>query len=209
MEQYELAFAAGKHTPGVIGGLRSGYKEARQLDKLLELDSRLTSLAPQNAALHCNFGLTLAQAGRLTEAIQQYHLAIELEPKNAEVFNNLGVAYYRQKDVRRAIDCYQQALDRNPDYAEAYYNLGGLLYQLNAIQDAIPLLETAVRLKPDYVRADFVLAKCYQAIHQDVEAARGGRGGAEGRPSNAPGLRRGGNRKVAGERKECEVTDRA
>jgi len=177
IKELESAFAAGRRMPWVIQKLRDAYREAREIDKLLDFDSQLTSLFPSNSMFHYNYGLTLAQAGRLPEAIEQYQRAIKLDPTNAEAFNNLGAAYYYRRDIPRAVRCYQQALQCKPDYAEAHYNLGGLfyLYRADAIQDAIAHLEAAVSLKPDYVNAHFMLAKCYQVTRQNEKAVAEGR----------------------------------
>jgi len=175
VREFELAFAAGKRTPAIIEKLRKTYRDAREIDKLLDFDLRLTSLFPRNSMFHNNYGLTLAQTDRLPQAIKQYQLAIELEPQNAEAFNNLGAAYYLRGEVQPAAGCYRQALQCKPDYAEAHCNLGGLFYQMDAIQDAIPHLETAASLKPDYVKALFMLAKCYELVHQNEKAIAAGR----------------------------------
>jgi protein O-mannosyl-transferase len=170
IEQWESAFAAGYTSHRIVDKLRMTYQQARDVAKLSAFDSRLTSLVPNNAVYHNNFGLTLAQSGRLNEAIEQYQLAVKLDPKDAKALNNLGAAYYRCRNIPGALDCYQRALQCKPDYAEAHYNLGGLLYQVNAIPDAMAHLEAAVRSKPDYISALFMLAKSYQVAQQDEKA---------------------------------------
>jgi protein O-mannosyl-transferase len=170
VRQWELAVAAGWAPPRVVARLRETYRQSRDVDKLLALDSRLVELSPDSATAHYDLGVTLAQTGHLDRAIEQYRLAIKLDPQHARALNNLGAVYYRRREIKQAVDCYQRALQCQPDYAEAHYNLGGLLYQMDAIPEAIAHLEAAVRLKPDYASALFILAKSYQVAHQDQKA---------------------------------------
>jgi protein O-mannosyl-transferase len=174
IEQWESALAAGCATPEITDALGKKYREARDIDKLMSYYSRLTELYPDNSAFHDNFGMTLAQVGRLPEAIKQYRRAIELDPQNAEALNNLGVACYCRGDISQAVDCYQRALLCKPDYAEAHYNLAGVFYRTDAIPDAITHLEAAVRVRPDHGSAFFLLAKCYRLAHEDGKAVAAG-----------------------------------
>jgi protein O-mannosyl-transferase len=175
LEELEAAFAAGRRTPAIIDKLRSSYRQARDIDKLLAFDAEFVDVFPGNPVCHNNYGLTLFRAEKVEAAIEQFQQAIKLDSANAEAFNNLGVAYYMLGDIGKAGGCYEQALRCKPDYAEAHFNLGGLLHRAEAIPDAILHLEAAVKLKPDYVKAHFLLGKCYQIAHQDDKAVAAGR----------------------------------
>jgi protein O-mannosyl-transferase len=175
LEELEAAFAAGRRTPAIIEKLRSSYRQARDLDKLLAFDAELVDVFPGSPVYHNNYGLTLMRAEKVEAAIEQFQQAIKLDATNAEAFNNLGAVCYVLGDMGKAAGCYEQALRCKPDYAEAHYNLGGLLHRVDAIPDAIVHLEAAVTLKPDYVKAQVLLAKCYQIAHQDDKALAAGR----------------------------------
>ena len=170
IEQFESAFAVGKPTPDIIEKLRHAYRETGKIDKLLDFDSRLTTLFPRNPVFHNSFGLTLAQTGRLPEAIEQYRQAIELDPKNAETFNNLGAAYYRRGDIQRAMGCYQQALQCKPDYAEAFNNLGTAYYHRGDIQQAVGCYQRALQCNPDHAETHYNLGGLFYQMNAIPDA---------------------------------------
>jgi tetratricopeptide (TPR) repeat protein len=71
-----------------------------------------------------NYGIALAQEGRLDEAIDQYLASLKIDPNRPATRNNLGFAYFRKGMVDHAILQFQMAIALNPDYAEAHNNLG-------------------------------------------------------------------------------------
>ena len=108
---------------------------------------------PRSPRARTNFGLRLANQGRLREAIAEYREALRLQPSLAEAHNNLGVALAEQGGYDEAIVLYREALRVKPEYAEAWVNLGVAFSRLDRPEEAIAALRQALSLNPELVKA--------------------------------------------------------
>ena len=104
---------------------------------------------PINPRAYHTLGISLADAGRTSEAIAQYEAALRLKPDYAQAHNNLGIALASTGRGPEAIAQYEAALRLKPDYADAHSNLGVALARLGHTPEAIAQFEEALRLKPD------------------------------------------------------------
>ena len=80
-----------------------------------------------------NLANALKAQGRIEEAEQEYHKALQSAPRDYVTWYNLGNLYrdyYR--DTRRAAECYEKAIALNRKFAEPYLNLA--LLQLRSGQ---------------------------------------------------------------------------
>ena len=82
---------------------------------------------PNNWLAHYNLGVTLAQLGKLQEAVGQYEQVLRIEPHRAETHHNLGLALKQMGKAREAAEHYEEALRIKPDYSQALNNLAWLL----------------------------------------------------------------------------------
>ncbi|MEP7296177.1 MAG: tetratricopeptide repeat protein [Burkholderiales bacterium] len=87
---------------------------------------------PKDAQMRFVKGVMLADAKRVTEAIQVFEKIIEDYPDLAEPYNNLAVLYASAGDYAKARTTLEQALRTNPSYATAYENLGDVHVALAA-----------------------------------------------------------------------------
>ena len=101
----------------------------------------------------CSLGTTLAQEGRVPEAIHVFEKALRIKPDCAEAHNNLGATLGQAGKLPEAIDQYEQALRIKPDDADAHNNLGNALAQAGKVDEAIDQYEQALRIKPDDAEA--------------------------------------------------------
>jgi tetratricopeptide (TPR) repeat protein len=125
---------------------------------------------PNNARAHNDLGITLAQLGKVQEAIGQYEQALRIKVDYADAHNNLGLALREQGGLQEAIGHYEQALQINPNSAQAHNNLGLALVQLGRLQEAIGHYEQALRIKPDLAEPHYNLGVALQGAGQLQEA---------------------------------------
>jgi tetratricopeptide (TPR) repeat protein len=89
-------------------------------------------------------------AGKYTEAIEEYDRAIRVEPNYAQIYNNRGLAYYAKGDYDRAIADFNQAITLDPRYAEAYNNRGRTYYAKGDLDKALADYNQAITLNPEF-----------------------------------------------------------
>jgi tetratricopeptide (TPR) repeat protein len=107
----------------------------------------------QRAGVYNKEGYELFQAGKVSEALGQWEIALRIRPDYAEVHNKLGVALVQLGRVQEAIGHYEQALRISPNFADAHNNLGNVLLQAGKIEAAVGHYEQALRINPDYAEA--------------------------------------------------------
>ncbi|MFH1832054.1 MAG: tetratricopeptide repeat protein [bacterium] len=123
--------------------------------------------APGKARTHNNYGVALAEAGRIDDAIIAYKKAITLDAQYSDPLSNLAVAHSMKGDIESAIGCLKEAIRIFPDYAEAYNNLGSLLVQKKEYDAAEQMLDRAIKLRPYYGKAFYNKARMYEELGQD------------------------------------------
>jgi tetratricopeptide (TPR) repeat protein len=118
-----------------------------------ELSLWLDSLekSPQKARPHFMVGNALKKQGRLNEAMDHYHQALNFNPFYAKVHNNMGIVLFDQGKFNDAVDHYLQALRIKPDYIDLHNNMGNALFKLGRIEEAIEQYDEALRYKPNNV----------------------------------------------------------
>ena len=109
--------------------------------------------APAYWVPHMNLGLTMAQQGKIEEAISYYRESLRLNPNSAHTHNNLGVVLLERGQIGDAISHYIEALRLKSDYAETYNNLGVALFRLGDLDKAIARYRQALQLEPTFGKA--------------------------------------------------------
>jgi tetratricopeptide (TPR) repeat protein len=110
------------------------------------------AITKNNVVAHIMLGGTLADAGKLDEAIKNYREALAIIPNDtlaANVRCNLGNVLERVGQPAEAEKEYREALRIDPDFFLAHYNLGILFGRLGRREEAIEQFTIAMRLKPE------------------------------------------------------------
>lgn len=92
---------------------------------------RAVALRPDQPRLRNNYGVALAQTGRLDQAEQQFREAIRLRPGLPDPHASLARLLLMKNDVDGAIAEYEKALDCDPDFAVARQGLAAALDRKN------------------------------------------------------------------------------
>lgn len=115
-------------------------------------------------------GITLAQSGRLADAVEPLSTCVRLDPTRPVSHNNLGNVLKEVGQLAEAEVHYQEALHLKPDYAEAHCNLGATLQELERLSEAELSYQEAIRLKPDFAEAHNNLGTMFQELGRLSEA---------------------------------------
>ncbi|MFH1371967.1 MAG: tetratricopeptide repeat protein [Planctomycetota bacterium] len=109
-----------------------------------------TKVTEDNSRAETNYGIALAAAGRLDEAVLHLTSAIRKDPTNPEASNYLGKVFLNQGKYDEAIECFNELIELQPDSAEAYYNLGMALGMQGKNDDAIQCFSRTIALDPKF-----------------------------------------------------------
>jgi tetratricopeptide (TPR) repeat protein len=105
------------------------------------------------ALVHNNMGVSLAEEGKVKEAIYHYNEAIRLKPDYADAYNNKGTAYGKLKQYQLAIENFNKAIALKSGYVKAYYNRGTAYTYIGQYERAVESYSDAIRLNPGYIYA--------------------------------------------------------
>ena len=97
-------------------------------EKGIETYKKSLELKPDDAGIHNNLGLALAQDKKITDAQLELEKAVALEPASAcKYYFNLGAVEANAHQDDAAMVAFQKAIAGDPKCAEAYYQLGNAL----------------------------------------------------------------------------------
>jgi hypothetical protein len=96
------------------------------LAKTIEVQKRLTTERPNDAAVFNDLGNLLLMAQKPAEAEAAYRRALELEPDKVSALFNLGLLLQQRGDLKGAMPLYQRAVKVDPNHAWAHYQLGAV-----------------------------------------------------------------------------------
>jgi len=91
----------------------------------------------------------LRRTGRMAEALQAYHVALNLQPTNLALRNNIATLYMQRGDSTEALVRYRQILEEDSTFADTWLNLA-LYYARKGQKDrAEQSLQTAFQYGTD------------------------------------------------------------
>ena len=161
LEQFREALKIYPDDPHLHYDLAYTYDMKGMLDKTEYHLKEAIRLKPDYSEAYNYLGFIYFSRGKVEEAIQYYHKALENElymnPQIAH--NNLGLAYLSLKEYRKAMLHLEEAVRLVPDYAIAYNNLGKAYEGLGNYDKARFNYEQAVKYFPQYADAYLNLGK--------------------------------------------------
>jgi protein O-mannosyl-transferase len=125
---------------------------------------------PENFGAHNSLGNALFDAGRKTEAVQQYHESMRLEPNDPRSHYDLAAALLNMGQVQEAVGQFQETLRLNPDQPQAHDAYGLALMKLGQSPQAIEQDQAALRINPEFAEAHINLGVALGKSGQMSEA---------------------------------------
>ncbi|KAL3910667.1 MAG: hypothetical protein SGILL_007603 [Bacillariaceae sp.] len=125
-------------------------------------------------------GNAALQAGKISEAIQNYTKAINLDGANHVYFSNRSAAYLKKGDAHNALEDANSVIALNPQFAKGYSRKGAALHALKRYNDSIAAYKEGLEKFP----ADAGLKKGMEDVTREKDMPPGSGMGAGG---GAPG----------------------
>jgi tetratricopeptide (TPR) repeat protein len=117
-----------------------------------------------NYVAHNNLAYYLLDKGRLEEAFDHFHTAVELAPNNSDVHFGFAKVLREHGKLDEAIGQYEEAVRLTPSNSKAHNDLGTALRQKGRLDEAINQFQLAIKSDPGNESIDFNLARTfYQA----------------------------------------------
>ena len=102
--------------------------------------------------VHSQLGLALLQRNRLSEALNEFSIAIRIDPGKASTYLNRGGIEYQQGQLDAAASDFTRSLQIEQDPA-AYYWMGRTMEDKHDLRAAATAYQFALRGKPDIMDA--------------------------------------------------------
>lgn len=127
-------------------------------------------LNQNGAAFYIDLGQSLAEQGKIDEAIATYEKALLLEPRNVDLLNRLAVIFYNQSNYDSAAAYFIRAIAVQEDNPDLYYNLGTIYLIQKKHQEAIDAYEKVLKLNPSHGGTLHNISIALTAEHQYEKA---------------------------------------
>jgi tetratricopeptide (TPR) repeat protein len=114
-----------------------------------------------DAATHLAQGEQYLQEGKLSEAVAEFLVVVQLDPSSVEGHFRLGNAYFQQGELDGAAAEFQKTLELDSTNVDARSNLGAVYYQQNAFDKAAAEFKQAISLQPNDADIHYNLGAAY------------------------------------------------
>ncbi len=111
------------------------------------------AVTDNNYIAHGNLGVALADMGKNSEAIREYHKALRFNKTYSVAHNNLGFLFQKKGDADQALHHLQLAVRYNPKLYKARFNLAALLAKRGDIEEALSEYYKVLETNPDFAKA--------------------------------------------------------
>ena len=138
---------------------------AGELTKAIEIDPRL-------GMAHFLLGEVYLYKGATQPAINEFHKELEISPALWLVYWRLADALLRAESLEDAERAAKQAIWLNESFSGSYVTLGEIAFKRGDFELAQGLFERAVKMEPGNQSAHYSLARVYQKLGKNDEAAR-------------------------------------
>ncbi len=152
------------------GGLSQGEERTQLLNDALDHYADATSLSPNNAQLHNEWGQTYYVLGERDKALEMYEKSLDMDSKYGQTYLLLGEFYMQEENWDKAIEAYGTAIEVDPTKPDAYSSLGYVYTQMGDLEAALQAYLQAVELRPNNFNNRKNLAIVYQQMGRIQEA---------------------------------------
>jgi len=142
-----------------LAKIKTGAEHDDALNKGIEAYKKALDLKPDDAGVHNNYALALAQAKKFDDAQTELGKAAQLDPPNAgKYYFNLGALLVNNGQNDQAGEAFKKSIEADPNYADAQYQYGIVLIgkaKLGEDGKYVPVpgtreaFEKYLQLKPD------------------------------------------------------------
>jgi len=139
---------------------------------------------------HRQAAIQQQQAGRFTEAADEWRIYLKTHPQSAEAYANLGIIEARQEHYKEAIPLYRKAMALDPSMPSIQLDLGLAYFKSGALKEAnvtfTSLLKSIPATSPDYTRVSALIGLSRYSLGEYTSAIPFLRTAANSDPQSIP-----------------------
>jgi eukaryotic-like serine/threonine-protein kinase len=109
--------------------------------------TRVQETEPRNVEALQYLGFTLADQGKIENAVKSFRQAIDLDPQLYSSYQDFGSFYFNLGRYPEAEEQFRKGIELAPGRPGAYANLAGVLVDEQKYTEAIAALQTSLKLK--------------------------------------------------------------
>ena len=143
-----------------IAGL---YGTLGKFDEELIWAKKAIDTKPTYDSAYLNYGIALAELGRIAEAKKAFEKAAELNPKAPIAFYSLGVLAEQARDLPLATKYYKKSVELDPKYDNGFFNLAVVQANLKKFDEAASTLKKLLAVNPNHTDARNMLKEVERA----------------------------------------------
>ncbi len=143
--------------------------EEKNPERKIEYFRNALAINPNDPETHNNLGILYKNKGLYTEAIAEYHAALEIKSYRTPEYahHNLGTVYKELEQYKNALKHFKTAIALNPKFAKAYNGLGLTYKAMGEFEKAADSFRQATKLDPDYIQAEYNLKDVWKLPTKD------------------------------------------
>lgn len=145
-------------TGSVRNGVARLFSMVAIFQNNVEPTDKAVNFAPTDPEAHYTRALSLVNALRLDEALQEFRMATQLRPHHYYEWLDLGVTLERMGNDADASEALKKSIRLAPSFAQPRWQLGNLLYRQGRFDEAFAELRLAVKTNPNLIRSMVELA---------------------------------------------------
>ena len=122
--------------------------QEQKFEEALEPFYASLKLYPKNTNAEANLGVTLANLGRLDDAIIHLNKAIQIDPKNSPAHHSLASLLQKQGKLDQALVHYNKAIEMGLQTAQIYYDLARLWSAKGDLNNTLSYYAKSLQVNP-------------------------------------------------------------
>ncbi|MFC1604066.1 sulfatase-like hydrolase/transferase [Planctomycetota bacterium] len=139
---------------------RIAFQE-QKFQEALEPFYALIKLNPNDSDAQANLGITLANLGRLDDAIIHLSKSIQIDPENSPAHHSLASLLQKQGKPDQALVHYNKAIESGLQTSQIYYDLAGLWSAKGDFNKALSYYVKSLQVNPRDAKVHNLVAAIY------------------------------------------------
>lgn len=134
-------------------GLSRLYTAVAVVQSSLDPANKAVRFSPKDPEAHYARALTLANLGRLDEAVLEFEKSVQLRPHHYYEWLDLGVTRERLGDHTGAVAALNESVRLAPFFSQPRWQLGNLLFREGRYREAFEQMRLAAKSNPTSIEA--------------------------------------------------------